>query len=77
MGVLIYETSSSVYKKTLIDKTAKLKIFKEEDTISKENMEANKNKTLILSSFDIQEILRHFGIDWTMRALVERLRIAL
>ena len=40
-------------------------------------MSANKNKTLVLSSFDIQEILRHFGVDWTMRTLVERLRIAI
>jgi len=40
-------------------------------------MRANKNKTLILSSFDIQEILRHFGVDWTMMTLVERLRIAI
>ena len=40
-------------------------------------MKANKNKTLVLSSFDIQEILRHFGIDWTMMTLVERLRIAI
>src|SRR5688572_2804926 len=40
-------------------------------------MSANKNKTLVLSSFDIQEILRHFGVDWTMMTLVERLRIAI
>ena len=40
-------------------------------------MRANKNKTLVLSSFDIQEILRHFGVDWTMMTLVERLRIAI
>ncbi len=40
-------------------------------------MSANKNKTLVLSSFDIQEILRHFGADWTMMTLVERLRIAI
>ena len=39
-------------------------------------MLANNNKTLVLSSFDIQEILRHFGVDWIMRTLVERLRIA-
>ena len=40
-------------------------------------MRANKNKTLVLSSFDIQEILRHFGVDWTMMTLVECLRIAI
>jgi L-lysine cyclodeaminase len=40
-------------------------------------MGSNKNKTLVLSSFDIQEILRQFGVDWTMMALVERLRIAI
>lgn len=40
-------------------------------------MRANKNKTLVLSSFDIQEILRHFGVDWTMMTLVERLGIAI
>lgn len=40
-------------------------------------MRANKNKTLVLSSFDIQEILQHFGVDWTMMTLVERLRIAI
>lgn len=40
-------------------------------------MIANKNKTLVLSSSDIQEILQHFGVDWTMRTLVERLRIAI
>jgi ornithine cyclodeaminase/alanine dehydrogenase-like protein (mu-crystallin family) len=39
-------------------------------------MSSNKNKTLVLSSFDIQEILRHFGVDWIMITLVERLRIA-
>jgi L-lysine cyclodeaminase len=54
-----------------------LKIFKEKDSVGKKNMRANKNKTLVLSSFDIQEILRHFGIDWTMMTLVERLRIAI
>jgi len=40
-------------------------------------MSANKTKTLVLSSFDIQEILRHFGVDWTMMTLVECLRIAI
>jgi ornithine cyclodeaminase/alanine dehydrogenase-like protein (mu-crystallin family) len=40
-------------------------------------MRADKNKTLVLSSFDIQEILRHFGVDWTMLTLVERLRTAI
>ena len=40
-------------------------------------MSANKNKTFVLSSLDIQKILRHFGIDWTMMTLVERLRIAI
>ena len=40
-------------------------------------MRAPKNKTLVLSSFDIQEILRHFGVDWIMVTLVERLRIAI
>ncbi|MHA4844092.1 ornithine cyclodeaminase family protein [Flavitalea antarctica] len=40
-------------------------------------MHANNNKTLVLSSFDIQEILRHFGIDWIMMTLVERLTIAI
>ena len=51
--------------------------LKEEDRISNKNMGANKNKTLVLSSFDIQEILRHFGIDWIMLTLIERLRIAI
>jgi ornithine cyclodeaminase/alanine dehydrogenase-like protein (mu-crystallin family) len=54
-----------------------LKFFKEKSSVSKKNMRANKNKTLVLSSFDIQEILRHFGVDWTMMTLVERLRIAI
>jgi ornithine cyclodeaminase/alanine dehydrogenase-like protein (mu-crystallin family) len=40
-------------------------------------MSSNKYKTLVLSSFDIQDILRHFGVDWTMRKLVERLSIAI
>lgn len=40
-------------------------------------MSANKTKTLVLSSFDIQEILRHFGVDWTMTTLIERLRTAI
>jgi ornithine cyclodeaminase/alanine dehydrogenase-like protein (mu-crystallin family) len=40
-------------------------------------MRSDKNKTLVLSSFDIQEILRHFGVDWTMMTLVERLRTAI
>ncbi|NTS40738.1 ornithine cyclodeaminase family protein [Flavisolibacter sp. BT320] len=40
-------------------------------------MSSNKNKTLVLSSFDIQEILRHFGVDWIMMKLVERLRLAI
>ena len=40
-------------------------------------MSANKNKTLVLTSSDIQEILRHFGVDWTMITLVERLEIAI
>jgi ornithine cyclodeaminase/alanine dehydrogenase-like protein (mu-crystallin family) len=40
-------------------------------------MRADKNKTLVLSSFDIQEILGHFGVDWTMLTLVERLRTAI
>jgi L-lysine cyclodeaminase len=40
-------------------------------------MSSNKTKTLVLSSFDIQEILRQFGVDWTMMTLVERLRIAI
>ena len=40
-------------------------------------MSANKNKTLVLSSSDIQEILRHFGVDWIMMTLVERLKIAI
>ena len=40
-------------------------------------MIANKNKTLVLSSSDIQEILQHFGVDWTMMTLIERLRIAI
>lgn len=40
-------------------------------------MSANKNKTLVLSSSDIQEILQHFGIDWIMMTLVERLTIAI
>ena len=49
----------------------------EKDSVSEKNMRANKNKTLVLSSFDIQEILRHFGVDWTMMTLVEHLRIAI
>ena len=40
-------------------------------------MRSNKTKTLLLSSFDIQEILRHFGVDWTMMTLVERLTTAI
>ena len=40
-------------------------------------MSANKTKTLVLSSFDIQEVLGHFGVDWIMMTLVERLRIAI
>jgi ornithine cyclodeaminase/alanine dehydrogenase-like protein (mu-crystallin family) len=40
-------------------------------------MRANNNKTLVLTSFDIQEILRHFGVDWMMTTLVERLRTAI
>jgi ornithine cyclodeaminase/alanine dehydrogenase-like protein (mu-crystallin family) len=40
-------------------------------------MSVNKNKTLVLSSLDIQDILRHFGVDWTMMTLVKRLRIAI
>jgi ornithine cyclodeaminase/alanine dehydrogenase-like protein (mu-crystallin family) len=40
-------------------------------------MRADKNKTLVLSSFDIQEIFRHFGVDWIMMTLVERLRTAI
>ena len=40
-------------------------------------MRANKNKTLVLSSCDIQEILRHFGVDWIMMTLIDRLRIAI
>ena len=40
-------------------------------------MSSNTNKTLVLSSFDVQEILRHFGLDWTMMTLVERLTIAI
>ena len=40
-------------------------------------MRANKHKTLVLSSFEIQEILRHFGVDWIMMTLVERLGIAI
>jgi L-lysine cyclodeaminase len=40
-------------------------------------MSANKNKTLVLSSSDIQEILQHFGVDWTMMTLIERLTIAI
>jgi L-lysine cyclodeaminase len=40
-------------------------------------MRANKSKTLVLSSLDIQEILRHFGVDWIMMTLVEQLRIAI
>jgi L-lysine cyclodeaminase len=40
-------------------------------------MSSNKYKTLVLSSFDIQGILRHFGVDWIMMTLVERLRIAI
>lgn len=40
-------------------------------------MRANKNKTLVLASFDIQEILRHFGVDWIMMTLVERLELAI
>jgi ornithine cyclodeaminase/alanine dehydrogenase-like protein (mu-crystallin family) len=40
-------------------------------------MRANTTKTLVLTSFDIQEILRHFGVDWIMMTLVERLRIAI
>jgi ornithine cyclodeaminase/alanine dehydrogenase-like protein (mu-crystallin family) len=51
--------------------------LQEKDSVSEKNMRANKNKTLVLSSFDIQEILRHFGVDWTMMTLVERLRIAI
>src|SRR5687768_14855763 len=40
-------------------------------------MRANNNKTLVLSSFDIQEILRHFGVDRMMMTLIERLSIAI
>lgn len=40
-------------------------------------MIAYKNKTLILSSSDIQEILQHFGVDWIMMMLVERLSTAI
>lgn len=40
-------------------------------------MSANTKKTLVLSSSDIQEILRHFGIDWTMMTLIERLNVAI
>jgi L-lysine cyclodeaminase len=40
-------------------------------------MSVNRNKTLVLSSLDIQEILRHFGLDWTMMTLVDRLGIAI
>lgn len=43
----------------------------------RKNMRSNKTKTLLLSSFDIQEILRHFGVDWTMMTLVERLTTAI
>ena len=40
-------------------------------------MKENKNRTLVLSGFDIQEILRHFGVDRMMKTLVERLGIAI
>lgn len=40
-------------------------------------MEVKKNKTLILSTLDIQEILRHYGVDWTMGTLIERLRVSI
>ena len=40
-------------------------------------MRANTTKTLVLSSLNIQEILRHFGVDWIMMTLVERLRVAI
>lgn len=40
-------------------------------------MSANTKKTLVVSSLDIQEILRHFGIDWIMMTLVERLGLAI
>ena len=40
-------------------------------------MRKNKNKTLVLSGFDIQEILRQFGVDWIMMKVVERLGIAI
>src|SRR5688500_13707641 len=40
-------------------------------------MSANKNKTFVLTSSDIHEILRHFGVDWTMMTLVEHLEIAI
>src|SRR5688572_31212534 len=40
-------------------------------------MLANKNKTLVLSSFDIKEILLHHGVDWIMMTLIERLRTAI
>lgn len=36
-------------------------------------MRANQTKTLVLSSFDIQKIFRHFGVDWVMITLIERL----
>ena len=40
-------------------------------------MRSDKTKTLVLSSLDIQEILRHFGVDWIMMSLIERLQIAI
>jgi ornithine cyclodeaminase/alanine dehydrogenase-like protein (mu-crystallin family) len=55
----------------------KNKTLQEKYSVSEKNMRAYKNKTLVLSSFDIQEILRHFGVDWTMMTLVERLGITI
>ena len=41
------------------------------------NIGTKKNKTLILSSLDIQKVLQHYGIDWTMAALIERMRVTI
>ncbi|RZK13113.1 MAG: ornithine cyclodeaminase family protein [Flavobacterium sp.] len=40
-------------------------------------MRTNQTKTQVLCSFEIHEILRHFGVDWIMMTLVERLRTAI
>lgn len=58
-----------------IDKTESNNL-QQKDRVIKKDMSLNKNKTLVLSSFDIQEILRHFGVDWIMMTLIERLKTA-